>query len=59
MTEDKALAMAREAMRQAIAIHRTKEAVMASLNQECRADPELMEAFLIVGQAVVSNRVFS
>ena len=55
MTQDEALAIAREATRHAMAIHHAPEAVMAYLNHECRSDPELMEAFLVVGFSVAAE----
>lgn len=56
MTEEEALAIAREATQDAWARHNDKVAGMAELNRRCAADRRLMEAFLIVGQLVVTGK---
>lgn len=56
MTEEMALAIAREATQEAGARHQDPAAVMAELNRRCAADRQVMEAFLIVGQMVVTGR---
>jgi hypothetical protein len=56
MTEQEALAMAREAMQETGTQCDELAAVMAELNRRCVTDRRLMEAFLIVGQMVVSGK---
>lgn len=55
MTEEEALAIARVATRQAMDLHRTKEAAMRHLNQKIQEDHRLMTAFAIVGHLVVDG----
>ena len=56
MTEQEALAIAREAMQEAGARRDDPAAVMAEVNRRCSQDRRLTEAFLIVGQMVVAGR---
>ena len=56
MTEQEALAIAREAMKEAGERHDDPASVMAEVNRRCLQDRRLTEAFLIVGQMVVTGR---